>query len=416
MRRARVTFSWTVEPWDAAHAEFATRCDGPELMTSRTSGPLGNLKVLELGHIVAGPTATLILAELGADVIKIERPGTGDQARLNKTNQGHFISYNSNKESVALDIGTPDGKETLLKLVENTDILVDNFAPGALDRLGLGYGRLSSTNPSLIHCSIKGFLPGPYGDRTLTDEPAQMMGGLAYMTGPSGRPLRAGTSAVDINGAMFGVIAILAALNERAATGKGRQVHIGLFESVVFLVGQHIANFTLTGERPLPMPERGMGRALGWGIYRTFSTRDGREIFVAVLSDPHWQRFCAEFGLEDLWADISLRTNNGRADRHEMLGERTAALMESLDFDEIVRRLERANLPFAPVNSPADLVDDRHLQALDLLKTVAAPDGREGKIATLPILSDGWFAGERRDPPALGADTDEVLNRLKENE
>jgi len=380
-------------------------------MHEQTHGPLHNLKVLELGHIVAGPSASLILAELGAEVIKIERPGTGDQARLNKTNQGHFISYNSNKESVALDIATPDGRQTLLALVANTDVLVDNFAPGALDRLQLGYEVLSDVNPGLIHCSIKGFLPGPYGNRTLTDEPAQMMGGLAFMTGPSGRPLRAGTSAVDINGAMFGVIGILAALSERMATGKGRQVHIGLFESVVFLVGQHIANFTLTGERPLPMPERGMGRALGWGIYKTFSTKDEREVFVAVLSDPHWERFCAEFQLDDLWADLALRENNGRAEQHGRLTARTAELVGSLEFAEIIVRLERANLPFAPVNSPADLVEDRHLDALGILKTVAAPDGREGKIATLPISSDGWFGGTRRDPPALGADTAAVLRK-----
>ena len=382
-------------------------------MSKQNAGPLDNLTVLELGHIVAGPAASLILAELGADVIKIERPGTGDQARLNKTNQGHYISYNSNKKSVTLDINTPEGRQTLLALVENADILVDNFAPGALDRLGLGYAVLSGVNPRLIHCSIKGFLPGPYAERSLTDEPAQMMGGLAFMTGPSGRPLRAGTSAVDINGAMFGVIGVLAALSERMMTGKGRQVHIGLFESVVFLVGQHIANFTLTGERPLPMPERGMGRALGWGIYRTFTTKDGREVFVAVLSDSHWERFCAEFQLDDLWSDLSLRGNNGRAEQHERLTERTAELVGSLEFGEIVARLERANLPFAPVNSPADLVDDRHLQALDFLKTVSAPDGREGRIATLPIASVGWFGGERRDPPALGVDTEKVLREAR---
>lgn len=337
-------------------------------MSTEKRGPLSDLKILELGHIVAGPTASLILAEFGAEVIKVERPGSGDQARLNKTNQGHFISYNSNKKSITLDIADPEDKKVLLNLIKSTDILIDNFAPKALDRLGLGYDVLSEINPGLIHCSIKGFLPGPYGDRSLTDEPAQMMGGLAYMTGPKGRPLRAGTSAVDINGAMFGVIAIMTALHERATTGKGRQLHIGLFESVVFLVGQHIANTSLTGEIPLPMPERGMGRALGWGIYRTFTTRDEREIFVAVLSDAHWERFCKEFSLTELWNNLSLRTNNGRAEQFEMLGERTAELMKSLDFEVILTRLEKANLPFAPVNTPADLISDRHLTALNFLK------------------------------------------------
>jgi len=241
-----------------------------------------------------------------------------------------------------------------------------------------------------------------------------MMGGLAYMTGPKGNPLCAGTSAVDINGAMFGVIAILAALQERAQTGKGRQVHIGLFESVVFLVGQHIANVSLTGEVPLPMPERGMGRALGWGIYRIFATRDGRDVFVAVLSDAHWGRFCAEFDLLDLWADPVLRTNSGRAEQHKMLGARTEELMRSLDMEEIVARLEAAALPFSPVNTPADLIDDPHLAALEFLKTVTAPDGREGLIATLPIATQDWFSGERKNPPALGADTATVLDRIED--
>jgi crotonobetainyl-CoA:carnitine CoA-transferase CaiB-like acyl-CoA transferase len=383
------------------------------MMSTEKRGPLSDLKILELGHIVAGPTASLILAEFGAEVIKVERPGSGDQARLNKTNQGHFISYNSNKKSITLDIADPEDKKVLLNLIKSTDILIDNFAPKALDRLGLGYDVLSEINPGLIHCSIKGFLPGPYGDRSLTDEPAQMMGGLAYMTGPKGRPLRAGTSAVDINGAMFGVIAIMTALHERATTGKGRQLHIGLFESVVFLVGQHIANTSLTGEIPLPMPERGMGRALGWGIYRTFTTRDEREIFVAVLSDAHWERFCKEFSLTELWNNLSLRTNNGRAEQFEMLGERTAELMKSLDFEVILTRLEKANLPFAPVNTPADLISDRHLTALNFLKTVTAPDGRQGLVATLPIATPGWFAGERGNPPALGADTKSILDKIK---
>ena len=383
-------------------------------MTTDSRGPLDGIQVLELGHIVAGPTASLIMAELGADVIKVERPGSGDQARLNAINQGHFISYNSNKESITLDITDPFGKEILFKLIEISDVLIDNFGPNSLDRLGLSYETLRDVNPRLIHCSIKGFLPGPYGDRSLTDEPAQMMGGLAYMTGPKGTPLRVGTSAVDINGAMFGVIAVLAALQERAQTGKGRQVHIGLFESVVFLVGQHIANASLTGEVPLPMPERGMGRALGWGIYRIFETRDGRDVFVAVLSDPHWERFCAEFNLSDLWADPVLRTNNGRAEQHEMLGNRTAKLMRSLDMVDIVVRLEKASLPFAPVNTPADLMDDPHLVKLEFLKTVTAPDGRKGLVATLPIATPEWFSGERKNPPALGEDTAAVLDRIKD--
>ena len=379
----------------------------------QTEGPLRGIKVLELGHIVAGPTASLILAELGAEVVKVERPGSGDQARNSKANQGHFVSYNFNKKSIALDIGTDQGRDTVLALVTRADIVIDNFAPGSLDRLGLGYDALSKANPGVIHCSIKGFLPGPYGERPLTDEPAQMMGGLAFMTGPAGQPLRAGTSIVDISGAMFGVIAILAALHERAGTGTGKQIHLGLFETVVFMVGQHIANTTMTGIPPVPMPERGMGRALGWGIYRVFETRDGRSMFVAVLSDLHWQRFCDEFGLDDLWADETLRSNTGRAEQHERLTARTAELMATLEFDEAARRLLKAKLPFAPVNTPADLIDDPHLKATGMIRPVTAPDGRSAVVAGLPLAAEHWFSGDRTPPPALGADTDAVLMAIE---
>ena len=378
-----------------------------------SDGPLRGIKVIELGHIVAGPTASLILADFGAEVIKVERPGSGDQARLNKGNQGHFVSYNSNKKSVCLDLTQACGIEALQKLLTDADVLIDNFAPGALDRLGLNKQALSALNPGLVHCAIKGFLPGERGDLPLTDEPAQMMGGLAYMTGPKGRPLRAGTSVVDITGALFAVIAVLVALRERDQGNPGRQIHVGLFESVVFLVGQHIARATMSGEVPDPLPERGMGQAFGWGIYKTFSTRDGREIFVAVLSDGHWQRFCAEFGLDDLWEDQDLRLNTQRAARHAELAERTAAIMADLDFAMAISCLQRAGLPVAPVNTPMDLVEDTHLSGLEFLKPVVAPDGTRALVADLPVRSTGWLVGQRTNPPALGADTRSVLEGLE---
>lgn len=379
---------------------------------SRSDQPLAALKVVELGHIVAGPTASLILAEFGAEVIKIERPGGGDQARANTHNQGHFVSYNSNKQSICLDLGIASEKVALLRLLDECDVLIDNFAPGALDRAGLNYETLSARNPRLIHASIKGFLPGLNGDLPLTDEPAQMRGGLAYMTGPKGRPLRAGTSIVDITGAMFAAIGVLVALEERSRTGIGRKIDVGLFESVVFLVGQHIAKASMTGEVPEPLAERGMGRDLGWGIYRTFGTRDDREIFVAVLSDNHWERFCAEFGLHDLRADQSLSTNMGRARQHARLTDITSAIMAQLDFKVAVERLNKARLPCAPVNTPLDLINDPHLASLDFLKAVRSAQGREARIASLPIASPTWFDFPRRDPPTLGEHTKEILAQL----
>jgi crotonobetainyl-CoA:carnitine CoA-transferase CaiB-like acyl-CoA transferase len=399
----------TVETRHPGNASAAESASAPASLSRR---PLSGIKVVELGHIVAGPTASLILAEFGADVIKVERPGSGDQARVNKVNQGHFVSYNSNKRSVCLDLASDAGRETLLELLISCDVLIDNYAPGALDRMGLDFETLSKRNPRLIHCTIKGFLPGPYGDRPLTDEPAQMMGGLAYMTGPRGQPLRAGTSVVDITGAMFAAMSVLAALRERDQTGRGRQIHVGLFESVVFLVGQHIAKASLTGEVPPPLPERGMGRDLGWGIYRIFQTRDEREIFVAVLSDAHWERFCREFALDDLWADESLRTNTGRAEQYLRLARITEDLMRACDFDEAIRKLEAAKLPFSPVNTPMDLTRHAHVLATNFLKEVRAPDGRVALVPDLPIAASGWFAQQRQDPPLLGEHTQSVLDEL----
>lgn len=397
---------------ETLHPSEARSAGTTSSQASLPQRPLSGIKVVELGHIVAGPTASLILAEFGADVIKVERPGSGDQARVNKINQGHFVSYNSNKRSVCIDLGSDAGREILLQLLTDCDVLIDNYAPGALDRMGLDFETLSKRNPRLIHCAIKGFLPGPYGDRPLTDEPAQMMGGLAYMTGPRGQPLRAGTSVVDITGAMFAAMSVLVALRERDQTARGRQVHVGLFESVVFLVGQHIAKASLTGEVPPPLPERGMGRDLGWGIYRIFRTRDKRDIFVAVLSDAHWERFCREFALDDLWADQSLRTNTGRAEQYLRLSRVTENLMLTYDYGEAVRKLEAAKVPVAPINTPMDLMQHAQLLATNFLKEVRAPDGRVALVPDLPVAASGWFAQKRQDPPLLGEHTQSVLDEL----
>jgi crotonobetainyl-CoA:carnitine CoA-transferase CaiB-like acyl-CoA transferase len=381
-------------------------------MSSDVGAPFSGLRVLELGHIVAGPTASLIFADLGADVIKIERPGSGDQARLNEGNQGHFLAYNSNKRSVAVDLKSKRGVNAFRRLLATADIVVDNFAPGALERLDLGYDEMARINPRIIHCALKGFLPGPYGDRPLTDEPAQMMGGLAYMTGPQGRPLRAGTSVVDLTAALFAAIAIQTALYERQQTGRGKQVKVGLFESAVFLVSQHIARSGLSGEAPIPMPERGMGRHLGWAIYRIFQVKEDRQVFVGVLSDAQWERFCSEFVLTDLWQEKELRTNQGRIRHLDRLNDRSEQLFASLTFEEAVERLERAALPFAPVNTPMDLFDHPHLLGRSHMKTVSMPDGMSSPVPDLPITYGEWAGSTRENPPSLGEHTAEVLAEI----
>jgi crotonobetainyl-CoA:carnitine CoA-transferase CaiB-like acyl-CoA transferase len=379
------------------------------MASTDSDGLIPDLKVLELGHIIAGPTASLLLAQMGADVIKIERPGSGDQSRFSRGNQGYFLAFNSNKRSITLDVKSPKGKEVLTRLVEKVDVVIDNYGPGVLDRLGFGYDEMAKINPGIIHCSIKGFLPGPYEDRTLLDEPAQMMGGLAYMTGPRGMPLRAGASLVDIAGAMFGVIGILTALHEREKTGRGRQIKVGLFETVVFLVTQHIAKAGISNEVPPPMPERGIGKDLGWGIYRIFETKDNRNVFIGVTSDSHWEKYCRVFNVDDLWEEEKLRNNAGRRKEYDRLTKRTEDIVKELTFADVIKRMEEANIPHAPVNTPMDLFDNPHLMAREHFSKAIAPDGTSSLLPNLPLMFDMWKNVPRKDPPKLGEHTEEIL-------
>lgn len=382
------------------------------MILQSADGLISDLKVLELGHIVAGPTASLLLAQMGADVIKIERPGSGDQARGGRGNQGYFLAFNTNKRSIAIDMKSSKGKEAFIRLLKKSDIVIDNYGPGVLDRIGFSFDEMSRINPRIIHCSIKGFLPGPYEDRTLLDEPAQIMGGLAYMTGPPGMPLRAGASLIDMAGAMFGVIGILSALHEREKTGRGRHVSVGLFETVVFLVSQHIAKAGISGEVPSPMPERGVGKDLGWGIYRIFNTKDERQVFIGVTGDRHWERFCQEFEIDDLWQDETLRTNAGRRNDYVRLNRRTEEIVKNLDFQDVIQRLERANIPHAPVNTPMDLFGNPHLQGRQHFSKATAPDGTSSLLPKLPFILNGWEGVTRKDPPKLGEHTAQILAEL----
>lgn len=374
--------------------------------------PLKGIRVLELGHIIAGPAASLILARLGADVIKVERPGVGDQARLSRGNQGYFLAFNSCKRSICLDYKDDLGCEAFLRLLKSADVLIDNYGPGVLDRLGFTYEALSRVNPRLICSSIKGFLSGPYEERNLLDEPAQMMSGLAYMTGPRGTPLRAGASIVDLAGAMFSVIGVLAALYRRAASERGSTMRVGLFETAVFLVSQHIAKAGISGEVPAPMPERGMGRDLGWGIYRVFETRDARHVFIGVTSDAQWESYCREFALHDLWAEPELRQNAGRRQAYERLTEITERLARSMALVELVTKLELANIPHAPVNTPMDLLHHPHLDGRRHLTTVVAPDSSRAPVPSLPIEGEGFAGQSISNPPKLGEHTEEILREL----
>jgi len=256
-----------------------------------------------------------VLADLGAEVIKVEPLGGDNTRRLLGSGAGFFALFNRNKKSIALDLQTPQGREIALKLVATADIVSENFKPGTMQKLGLDYASLSRLNEGLIYVSHKGFLPGPYDHRTALDEVVQMMGGLAYMTGRPGDPLRAGTSVNDIMGGMFGAIGATAALAARAKTGKGQEVQAALFENNVFLVAQHMMQFAVTGQPAAPMP----GRISAWGIYDVFTVQGGAQIFLAVVSDTQWQLFCDAFGFADLRADPRLDSNNDRVRARDWL-------------------------------------------------------------------------------------------------
>lgn len=373
---------------------------------------LGEIRVLELGHIVAGPTASLILAELGADVIKVERPGSGDQARFSRGNQGYFLAFNGGKRSITVDLKSLGGAEVFRRLLQTADVVVDNYGPGVMERMGFGYEEMARVNPAILHCGIKGFLSGPYEKRNLLDEPAQMMGGLAYMTGPPGMPLRAGASVVDLTGALFAVVGILAALFRRERGGTGQDMGVGLFETVVFLVAQHIAKAGISGEVPLPMTERGVGMDLGWGIYRVFETQDCRHVFIGVTSDTQWQHYCQEFKLADLWADETLRHNEGRRKEFAMLTERTEELVRQFNFKDVVTKLENANIPHAPINTPADLFEHPHLIGRGHFTELTAPDGTSSPIPGLPLDFANVHQQVQTDPPRLGEHTVPILREL----
>jgi crotonobetainyl-CoA:carnitine CoA-transferase CaiB-like acyl-CoA transferase len=371
--------------------------------------------VLELGHIVAGPSAGLILGDLGADVCKVEDPRTGDTAR-NQANAGTtFFSFNRNKQSIALDLRSDAGREVFGRLVQRSDIVLDNYSDGALDRLGVGYAWGADLNPRIIYCSIKGFLSGPSASRPYLDELAQMEGGLAYCTGLPGQPMRAAASIVDIGAASHGVIGILAALYRRESTGRGENIRSGLFETTVFWMSQHLAQVQLAGKSPGPRDPNdssGIGRSMGWGVYQLFETADQTQIFIAATTNRHWQSLCGVLKLADLAADPLLSTNALRSARRPQFVPRIAAAVKQFDLDDLVPLLREASIPYAPVNTPADLVDEPHLNAGAHLLEVKLSDGRTFKQPALPIALGNAQFRVRLPPPALGEHTDAILAEL----
>ncbi|WP_066259667.1 CaiB/BaiF CoA transferase family protein [Hydrogenophaga flava] len=374
--------------------------------------PLAGLRVVEFTHMVMGPTCGMVLADMGAETIKVE-PIEGDRTRhLLGSGAGFFPLFNRNKKSIAIDLRQAEGAEVARRLAASADVVAENFKPGTMGKYGLDYASLSQVNPRCIYISLKGFLPGPYDHRTALDEVVQMMGGLAYMTGRPGDPLRAGTSVNDIMGGMFGAIGALGALIQRGITGRGQEVQSALYENNVFLVGQHMLQYAITGKPAAPMPER----ISAWAVYDVFTVKDGEQIFLAAVSDPQWVTFCDALGYADLKADPQYPDNNARVKLRPQLLPILRERLAGWRAADLAALFEKVGLPFAPIRKPEELYDDEHLLATGGLADITLPDGERAgqtvKTTLFPFTLHGQRPGVRLDPPTMGAHTTELLHGL----
>ncbi|GGH58864.1 CoA transferase [Comamonas phosphati] len=384
----------------------------PSTTSAATPLPYSGIRVVEFTHMVMGPSCGLMLADLGAEVIKVEPVGhgrNGDATRkLLGSGAGFFPLFNRNKKSLTLDLLTPEGREAALRLIASADVVTENFKPGTMQKLGLDYDSLKERFPRLIYVSHKGFLPGPYEHRTALDEVVQMMGGLAYMTGRPGDPLRAGASVNDIMGGMFGAMGAMAALAQREKTGKGQEVQSALFENNVFLIAQHMMQYAVTGKPAAPMP----ARISAWAIYDVFEVQGGEQIFLAVVSDGAWRAFCDAFDLGQWRDDPRLASNNDRVQARSWLMPLLREKMAGYSAAHIARVFEEHGLPFAPIARPHDLLEDEHLNATGTLASMALPDGRASKTVLLPLTLDGKHLQVRLSSPKLGEHSLEILTAL----
>ena len=375
------------------------------ILTEQNNGPLAGVRVIEVSHMVMGPTAGVILADLGADVVKVE-PLDGDNTRrLKGSGAGYFAMYNRNKRSICIDLKSESGSSLIKKLISDADVVIENFRPGAMDKLGYAYEDLVVDNPGLIYCSARGFLSGPYEHRAALDEVVQMMGGLAYMTGLPDRPMRAGASVVDVMGGMFAVIGILAALQKRHSRGQGQRVISSLFESTAFLMGQHMAQEVAQESPVQPMSVR----TSAWAVYDIFETKDDERVFVAVVSDTQWRAFCETFELDEFLADASLAANGDRVAARERILPVLEEMFAGYSKSELMDKLEACGLPFAGIGKPSDLFDEPHLLASNGLLDITMQDGKKTRLPALPIQMDGARFGIRHNLPSPGQNTMDVL-------
>jgi len=370
--------------------------------------PLDGIRVVEISHMVMGPTCGMILGDLGAEVIKIE-PTRGDGTRrLLGAGAGFFRTFNRNKQCIAIDVNTPQGRTAVLELIDTADVFIENFKPGRMQELGFDYAAIRARNPRIIYASHKGFLNGPYDNRLALDEVVQMMAGLAYMTGPVGRPLRAGSSVNDIMGGMFGAIGVLAALNDRHITGVGREVQSALYENCVLLAAQHMQQYAVTGQAAAPMPNR----ISAWAIYDVFEFANGEQMFVAATGEGQWKALCQVLGQTALLDDQSLATNNDRVLQRPRLLAHLGEVFATMDAQALATELEAHSIPFAPIRRPEELFEDPHLLQSGGLASLELEDGSTTAMPLLPLSLDGKRLHARRSIPRIGEHTQKVMREL----
>ncbi|MCG4454898.1 CoA transferase [Pseudomonas sp. MMS21-TM103] len=370
--------------------------------------PLDGVRVVEISHMVMGPTCGMILGDLGAEVIKIE-PTRGDGTRrLLGAGAGFFRTFNRNKKSISIDVNEPAGRDAVLQLIDTADVFIENFKPGRMTDLGFGYESLRARNPKLIYATHKGFLSGPYDKRLALDEVVQMMAGLAYMTGPVGRPLRAGSSVNDIMGGMFGAIGVLAALNERNKTGVGKEVQSALYENCVLLAAQHMQQYMVTGEAAAPMPNR----ISAWAIYDVFEFAGKEQMFVAATGEGQWTALCKLLGQDTLMADPTLATNNDRVLQRPRLLAHLAEVFANIDAQALAPQLEANGIPFAPIRRPEELFADEHLIKSGGLAKLELEDGSLTDMPLLPLSLNGERLQPRCSIPRIGEHTRQVMLQL----
>jgi len=371
--------------------------------------PLDGITVIDFTRVLAGPYCTMVLADLGAEVVKIEEPTRGDEARgvgpfLNGVS-AYFTSINRGKKSVALNIKDTRGTGLARRLIARADILVENFRPGTMDRLGLGYEALARVNPRLIYAACSGFgQTGPYRNRGAYDMVIQGMGGIMSITGePGGRPLKTGPAIGDLAGGLFTVIGILTALHARDRTGEGQMVDIGMLDCQVALLENAIIRYTATGEIPGPLGARHPSIA----PFEAFEAKDGYVIFA--VGTPHWERFCRLIGHEELLLDSRFATNALRADNHPALQPIIAEAAQTRTVREWMDLMEKAGVPCGPINRIDQVVEDPQVQARGMITAIHDPEVGVTRLPGSPIKLSRTPSRVDRPAPRLGEHTTDVL-------